>query len=124
MLLQKDGDNYNLAAVNSSGSYDNIGIDSGTLGITVNGKNGTNTIRIICENCKFEDGETQKQVEVETGTWYTLPTVIPDDGYLFRNWNINGQNSSSQQNYGFTVLEDYVCTAICYYRGQGGGGSS
>ena len=33
----KDGDDYKLAAVNSRGSYDNIEIDSGTLGITVNG---------------------------------------------------------------------------------------
>ena len=37
VLLQKDGDDYKLAAVNSRGSYDNIEIDSGTLGITVNG---------------------------------------------------------------------------------------
>lgn len=40
VLLQKDGDDYKLAAVNSQGSYDNIGIDSGTLEITVNGVAG------------------------------------------------------------------------------------
>lgn len=46
MLLQKDGDNFNLAAVNSSGSYDNIEIDSVNNSIIVNGYGGDNEITI------------------------------------------------------------------------------
>lgn len=121
MLLQKDGDDYKLAAVNSQGSYDNIGIDSGTREITVNGIKGTSTIRLVCNSCKFEDGEIQKQVEVKTGTQYTLPTVIPDDGYAFSEWRINGQPFAIQK-YSFVVYEDCDCIARCIRVTGGGGG--
>ena len=75
---------------------------------------------LSCFHCTFEDGSTDKNETVQTGTIYTLPTVIPDERYRFNRWSKDGLSFSSEQNAKAYIETDCYFEATCIYAGSGG----
>lgn len=74
---------------------------------------GMSTVSLSCVDCTFEDGSTDKNETVQTGTIYTLPTVIPDEGYEFEGWHENGSGFSLEQNAQAIIKADCIFEANC-----------
>ena len=81
---------------------------------------GMSTVRLSCVDCTFEDGSTDKNETVQTGNVYTLPTVIPDEGYRFYEWSKDGSSFSLEQNAQAIIKADCYFQATCIYTGSGG----
>ena len=81
---------------------------------------GMSTVSLSCVDCTFEDGSTDKNETVQTGTIYTLPTIIPDERYVFNGWSKDGSSFSKEQNAQALIEADCYFQATCIYTGSGG----
>ena len=96
------------------GKYDDIDVDVSNGSLIVNGVGKTATMFLSCVHCTFEDGSTSKEETVQTGNVYTLPTVIPDEGYEFEGWYKDGLMISIEQNAQSLIKVDCYFQATCH----------
>lgn len=114
LTLEKDGEDYSMKFFKKDGKYDDIDIDVSEGSLIVNGVGKTATVFLSCVHCTFEDGSTSKNETVQTENVYTLPTVIPDEGYEFEGWYKDGLMISIEQNAQSLIKMDCHFQATCH----------
>lgn len=113
LTLAKDGEDYSMKFFKKDGKYDDIDVDVSDGSLIVNGVGKTATVFLSCVHCTFEDGSNSKEETVQTGSIYMLPTVIRDEGYVFKGWYKDGSSFSSSQNAEALIERDCVFEATC-----------